>query len=101
MRTIGGLRVDIAHDKSHCAFHSFDRRRCIRIAGLRVGDDAFKSENAEVAPARGEISIGNLAYAFKRHAFHYTNGDDLLPAITKELHSKDETVTGKMQERYS
>jgi len=81
----GRLGVDIAHDEGHCALDSFHGSRRVGVARFGIGDDAFESEDAEMAPACGEIGIGNLSYAFKRHRFHYTNAGDRLSTITKRV----------------
>lgn len=37
------------------------------VAGERMIDDALEAEDAEVAPAGGEVGVGDLAYAGEGH----------------------------------
>src|ERR1700744_4101810 len=91
--------VDVAHHERHDALGSFCGSRCVFIAGLWIVDDAFESEDPEMAPTAGKICICNLFYTFKRHSLHYTNVGVHSFLVTKELQDNDETVTRKMQER--
>jgi len=73
----------------------------VGVTRFGFGDDAFESKDAEMSPASGKIGVGNLGYAVKGHRFHYTNASPDQFVTTKELHSNDEIVTGKLQEGYS
>ncbi len=63
----GRRRVDVAHDQRDGGLDARGGRGQVVVAGLRVIDDAFKAEDAEVSPARGEVGIGELAYGEERH----------------------------------
>ena len=69
----GRLGMDVAHDEGDGAFNTLYGSGGVGVAGFRIGDDPFESEDSEMSPAGGEIGIGNLFDAFKRHRFHYTN----------------------------
>jgi hypothetical protein len=91
--------VDVTHDERHGGFDALCGSRGVAIAGLWIVDDAFESENPEMAPAGGKICVCNLFYTFKGHSLHYTNVGGQSFLVTKELQDNDETVTRKMQER--
>lgn len=69
----GRLGVNVTHDEGDGAFDPFCGSGRVLVAWLRVGYDAFKTKNAKVALAGGEIGVGNLCNAFERHMFNYTN----------------------------
>lgn len=56
--------MDIAHDESDGAFDSLGRGDCSFQARLGRDDIPLKAQNAEVAPAGGEIRIRHLANSF-------------------------------------
>lgn len=61
--------VDVAHDEGDEAFNLRGRGRVWRAAGKRLGGLALKAENAEMAPAGGEVSLGDLGDAGECHEF--------------------------------
>lgn len=59
---VGAGGVGVAHDESDGAFGASERGGDGGVAGCGVGDDAFEAKDAEMAPAGGEIGVGDLAY---------------------------------------
>ena len=50
--------MDVAHDEGYGGLGSDGRRGDVVVAGGGVFDDALEAEDAEVAPAGGEVGIG-------------------------------------------
>ncbi len=68
----GRLGVEVAHDEGDGGLDADGGRGERVVAGLGIFDNTFKAEDAEVAPAGGEIGIGHLAEREERHSFDYT-----------------------------
>lgn len=60
--------VDVAHDESDEAFNLRGCGGLGRAVGQRLGGLALKAEDAEVAPAAGEIGLGDLCDVGECHA---------------------------------
>jgi len=64
----GRRRVDIAEHKCDAAFYATGGRRITRPTGLRLGNDTFKTMDAEMSPAGGEVCLRYLADRDRGHA---------------------------------
>ena len=100
--------VDIAHDESDEALDGRLRRGCAGAAGLGCGEAAFKSEDAEVSPARRKIGLGNFLNAFQRHTcilrrgmlIHLTRGARQR-SPSSEQRSRSGCMAGDMEIRFA
>src|SRR5438874_13772839 len=63
----GRCRLDITHDERDGGFDTANGNRHSIVAGLGIANDAFESEDAEVAPASGKVGVGQLLHGFIRH----------------------------------
>jgi hypothetical protein len=59
--------MDIAEDKGDAALHATDRCRIAGPAGLWFSDNAFKTMDAEMSPAGGEVCLRYLADRDRGH----------------------------------
>jgi len=63
----GSRGVEIAHDQGYGLFNAPGGRGEFVVAGQRMLDGALEAEDTEVAPSRGKVGVGYLAYAYERH----------------------------------
>lgn len=61
--------VRVSHDEGNGRFGTGEGSGQIFIAGDWMIDHTFESEDPEVSPARGKVSVGHLAYACERHGW--------------------------------
>lgn len=59
--------MDVSHDERDAAFDAAGGRRVAGAAGLRLSNGAFKTVDAEISPARGEVCLRNLGDRDGRH----------------------------------
>ncbi len=67
--TIRADAVDVTHHQSDGTLGARQRHRKRGVAGFGVGDGSLEAQDAEVAPACGEIGVSNLAYVGKSGSF--------------------------------
>ena len=68
----GRSRMEVAEDESDQLFGLAGRRGGGIAAGLRCRGWALKAENAEVAPAGGEVGLRDLLCGWELHRFDFT-----------------------------
>jgi hypothetical protein len=64
----GRRSVDVAQHERDASFDSAGWGRVTRTAGFRLCDDAFKTVDAEMSPAGGEVCFSYLADRDRGHA---------------------------------
>ena len=66
---VGTDGLEIAHDEGNGGFGAGERGGEGGVAGFGIGHDAFEAQDAEVAPAGGEVGVGDLAYISEAGGF--------------------------------